>query len=143
MTSRRPASRWRRRAIGTGWTPAGAVTLDSTGAFSVSESPAISTQYRLAWGNVRVGLAKIAVTPVVTAALSGGAVAGSVLPALAGAAVELQLQSGTTWTTVSSTVTGTGGTWSFAGTLQPGTYRVRCAPGGGLAPGLSPPVVVP
>jgi stage II sporulation protein D len=130
------------KSLGTGWTPAGAVTLDSTGAFSASESPALSTQYRLAWGSARVGLAKIAVTTVVTAALTGGAIAGSVLPALAGAAVELQLQSGTTWTTVSSTVTGTDGTWSFAGALQPGTYRVRCAPGGGLAPGLSPPVVV-
>ncbi len=131
------------KTIGTGWSPAGAVPLDSTGAFSVTETPAISTQYRLAWGNVRAGLAKIAVSPVVTAALSGSAISGSVLPMLAGAAVELQLQSGATWTTVSSTVTDPGGTWSFAGTLQSGTYRVRCAPGGGLAPGLSPPVVVP
>jgi stage II sporulation protein D len=131
------------KSLGTGWTPAGAVTLDSTGAFSISESPALSTQYRLAWGSVRAGLAKIAVTPAVTAAVSGGAVAGGVLPMVAGAAVELQLQSGATWATVSSTVTAPDGTWSFAGPLQAGTYRVRCAPGGGLAAGLSLPVVVP
>lgn len=131
------------KSIGTGWLPAGPVTLDSTGAFSLDETPLISTQYRLAWGSARVGLAKIAVSPIVTAALSGESIAGSVLPALGGAAVELQLQSGTTWTTVSSTLTDPTGAWSFAGTLVPGTYRVRCAPGDGLSPGLSQPVVVP
>jgi hypothetical protein len=58
------------------------------------------------------------------------------------AAVQLQQQDGTSWTTVDSTVTDATGAWSFAGALQPGTYRVRCAPGHGLAPGVSTSLVV-
>ena len=105
-------------------------------------SPRLSTQYRLAWGDVRAGLAKIAVSPVVTATVTAGAISGSVQPAVVAAAVELQRQDGIAWTTVSSTTTDATGAWSFPGTLAPGTYRVRCAPGHGLAPGLSTPVVV-
>ena len=40
---------------------------------------------------------------------------------------------GQPWTTVSSTVTDAAGAWSFSGALPPGTYRIRCAPGQGLA----------
>ena len=106
-------------------------------------SPQLSTQYRLAWGDVRAGLAKIAVSPVVTADRAGGRDHGQ-RPARARrrAAVELQLQDGAAWTTVSTTTTDAAGAWSFAGTLAPGTYRVRCAPGHGLAPGLSTPLVL-
>jgi SpoIID/LytB domain protein len=130
------------KSLGTGWLPAGPVALDSTGAFAATVSPQLSTQYRLAWGDVRAGLAKIAVSPVVTATPAAGAISGSVQPAVVGAAVELQRQDSTAWTTVSSTATDTTGAWSFVGTLAAGTYRVRCAPGHGLAPGLSTPVVV-
>ena len=130
------------KSLGTGWLPAGSLTLDSTGAFSASVSPMLSTQYRLAWGDVRAGLAKIAVSPVVTATVGVGAITGGVQPVLVGAAVELQRSDGAAWTTVSATTTDAAGAWSFAGTPAPGTYRVRCAPGHGLAPGLSPPLEV-
>ena len=53
------------KSLGTGWVPAGPVTLDSTGAFTASSRPRSRTQYRLAWGAVRAGLAKIAVSPLV------------------------------------------------------------------------------
>jgi hypothetical protein len=58
------------------------------------------------------------------------------------AAVQLQQQAGTAWTTLSSSVTDATGAWSFSGALLPGTYRVRCAPGHGLAPGFSTSFVV-
>jgi hypothetical protein len=69
-------------------------------------------------------------------------VQGAIRPVIAAGAVQLQQQGGTAWTTLSSTVTDAAGAWSFAGALQPGTYRVRCAPGHGLAPGVSTPIVV-
>ncbi len=130
------------KSLGTGWLPAGPVALDSAGAFAATVSPRLSTQYRLAWGDVRAGLAKIAVSPVVTAAAAAAAISGSVQPAVVGAAVELQRQDANAWTSVSSTTTDATGAWSFSGTLAAGTYRVRCAPGHGLAPGLSAAVVV-
>ena len=130
------------KSLGTGWTPAGQLALDPAGGFSASVSPQLSTQYRLAWGDVRAGLAKIAVTPLVAATVTPAGVAGSVQPAVVGAAVQLQRQDGAAWTTLSSTATDAAGAWSFVGTLAPGTYRVRCAPGHGLAPGLSPPLEV-
>jgi hypothetical protein len=56
--------------------------------------------------------------------------------------VQLQQQSGATWTTLSTGVTDAVGAWSFAQALTTGTYRVRCAPGHGLSPGLSAPIAV-
>jgi stage II sporulation protein D len=124
------------------WSPAGDVALDADGHFATIVKPAATTQYRLAWGDVRAGLAKIAVAPRVDAAVSATGVQGSMHPAVASAAVQLQQRDGSLWTTVSSTVTDAAGAWSFGGALQPGTYRVRCAPGHGLAPGFSTPIVV-
>ena len=69
-------------------------------------------------------------------------IAGSERPAVAGAPVQLQKQAGTLWTTISSTVADGGGTFAFSGTIQPGSYRVRCAPAG-LAAGLSATFQVP
>ena len=103
----------------------------------------MTTQFRLVWGDVRAGLAKIAVAPRVDAAVGPAAVSGSVRPVVESAAVQLQRQTGTTWTTVSSTVTDAGGAWSFSGAPAAGTYRVRCAPGQGLAPGISATLLVP
>ena len=123
------------------WLPAGALTPGSGGAFSTIVRPQVTTQYRLAWNDVRAGLAKIAVAPRVVATVAAASVSGSIRPAVASAAVQLQQQSGTAWTTVSSTVTDAAGAWSFSGALPAGTYRVRCAPGQGLAPGVSATLV--
>jgi serine protease len=125
------------------WSPAGAITLGPDGSFSTIVRPQVTTQFRLVWGDVRAGLAKIAVAPRVDAAVGPAAVGGSVRPVVASAAVQLQRQSGLTWTTVSSTVTDAAGAWSFSGVPAAGTYRVRCAPGQGLAPGVSATLLVP
>jgi stage II sporulation protein D len=126
------------KPAGLDWTPAGALILGPTGSFSALVKPAATTQYRLAWGSVRAGLTRVAVAPRVTAQVSAAGVQGTAKPALAGAAVQLQQQSGTTaWSSVTSTVADAAGAWSFTGPLQPGTYRVRCAPGHGLVPGVS------
>ncbi len=125
-----------------GWAPAGDLMLGPDGSFATIVRPLATTQYRLVWGDVRAGLARIAVAPRVDATLSPSAVSGSIRPAVAAAAVQLQQQAGTVWTTVSSTVTDTSGSWSFAGAPPAGTYRVRCAPGQGLVAGVSSTLLV-
>jgi stage II sporulation protein D len=123
------------------WTNAGTPSVGPDGAFSVLVRPQVSTQYRLAWGDVRVGLSKIAVAPRVEGTVGPGGITGSVHPLLSGATVLLQRQSGSTWTTVSTASLDLAGGYSFVG-VAAGTYRIRCAPGQGLAPGVSAQLVV-
>ena len=125
------------KAAGKDWTAAGEVLLAADGSFATIVRPTIGTQYRIAWNAVRAGLTKIAVAPKVDAQAAIGGVQGTERPAVAGAPVQLQQQAGTSWNTLSSTTTDAGGGFTFSGTLQPGTYRVRCAPGHGLAAGVS------
>ena len=130
-------------ADATAWTAAGGIVPGPDGRFAAIVKPAVSTQYRLAWGDVRAGLAKVSVSTRVDAALSTAGISGRIRPAVANAAVQLQQQTGTAWSTVSSTVTDQTGDWSFGGAPTTGSYRVRSAPGHGLVPGVSVTVVVP
>jgi SpoIID/LytB domain protein len=125
------------------WAPAGALPTGPGGAFSTVVRPRVTTQYRLAWGGVRAGLARIAVAPRVDATAGAGSVSGSIRPVVAAAPVQLQRQQGASWSTVSSSVTGPSGAWAFPGALPAGTYRVRCAPGQGLAAGVSATLLLP
>jgi len=130
------------KPAGLDWAPAGDLILGTGGSFATIVRPQVATQYRLVWGNVRAGLARIAVAPRVVAQATVTGSQGTIKPVVSGAAVELQQQAGPSWTTVASTVTDLAGAWSFAGPLQPGTYRVRCAPGHGLTPGVSAALLV-
>jgi stage II sporulation protein D len=123
------------------WQSVGEVLLGVDGAFSTIVKPQVATQYRLAWKNVRAGLAKVAVAARVDARAVTGAVQGTVKPIVVGAPVQLQQQSGAAWTTVATTTADAGGGWTFA-SPPPGTYRVRAAPGHGVAAGLSAPLTV-
>jgi stage II sporulation protein D len=131
------------KPFGQEWAPAGELILGADGSFSTIVKPSIGTQYRISSGAVRAGLAKIGVAPRVDAQLAPTGLTGTEKPAVPGSPVQLQRQDGTIWTTISSTVTDTSGAWAFSGTLQPGTYRVRCAPGQGLAAGVSASVQAP
>jgi stage II sporulation protein D len=130
------------KPYGGDWSAAQPLTLGADGSFHVPVSPRSRTSYRIASGSIRAGLAGVTVTPRIDASISSAGAAGSVRPAAAGAAVQLQRSAGTGWTTVSSTVTDSTGAFTFGGPLAPGDYRVRCAPGGGLQPGLSTAVTV-
>jgi stage II sporulation protein D len=130
------------KAAEPGWTPAGELILGADGTFSAIVKPQATTQYRLVWGNVRAGLARISVAPRVVGQATATGAQGTIKPALAGAPVELQQQAGAGWTSVTSSVTDAAGAWSFTGPLQPGTYRIRSAPGHGLVPGVSSPLLV-
>ena len=131
------------KPYGRDWAPVGAVTLRSDGSFELPVSPKLRTSYRLSAGAIRAGLAAVTVAPKVVATIAASGVAGSARPVVASGAVQLQRGDGTAWPTVSSTVTGAGGRFTFGGPLAPGDYRVRVAPGGGLQPGLSGVVTLP
>jgi SpoIID/LytB domain protein len=122
------------------WQPVLTVEPGSDGAFTVAVDPTGPSEYRLAAGAVATAPVKVAVAPAVSATLAAGTVAGSVRPPLPGAAVQLQRQDGSGWRTVATAKTDTAGAYTLAAQLGPGAYRVRCAPGHGLAPGVSPPI---
>jgi stage II sporulation protein D len=130
------------KAAGFDWASAGELILDANGAFSTIVRPAAATQYRLAWGDLRVGLARISVAPRVDAQATAAGAQGSIKPVASGASVQLQRQLGAGWTTVTSTLTDATGAWSFTGPLSPATYRIRVVAGHGLSPGVSPPLLV-
>jgi hypothetical protein len=130
------------KPFGLDWAPAGDLVPGDDGGFATIVRPQAATQYRLAWENARVGLVKIAVAPRVDATIAQGAAAGRIAPAVPNAVVQLQWSpDGTTgWQTLATTTTDAAGAFSVSATPQAGTYRVRAAPGHGLAPGLSKPV---
>jgi SpoIID/LytB domain protein len=130
------------KPYGGDWSAAQPLTLGADGSFHVPVSPRSRTSYRIASGSIRAGLASVTVTPRIDASISSAGATGSVRPAVGGATVQLQRAAGTGWTTVSSTVTDGNGAFTFGGPLAAGDYRVRCAPGGGLQPGLSTAVTV-
>jgi stage II sporulation protein D len=130
------------KAYGKDWTTAGPVSPAADGSFSTVVKPQTRTVYRLAAGAVRAGLATVLVSARIDATIASSGAEGSVRPVVPGAAVQLQRSDGTAWTTVASTAADASGRFSVGGPLAAGTYRVRCAPGGGLQPGLSASVTV-
>jgi stage II sporulation protein D len=124
-----------RQADGT-WAPAAAPTIAPDGSLSVLVRPRATTDYRLAWGGVRAGLARVRVAPLLRVTQAGLTVSGTIRPAVDGAAVQLQRQDGATWTTVAAATADASGAWSLAAPA-PGGYRVRAAAGAGLVPALS------
>jgi len=131
------------RPFGLDWTPAGELILGADGSFATIARPAIGTDYRLVWGNVRVGLAKVAVAVRVDATIANGEAAGTTKPPVTGSAVQLQWSAdgSTAWQTIASSTTDTSGAFALTAPSPEtsGAYRVRVAPGHGLAPGLSKP----
>jgi hypothetical protein len=115
--------------------------LDANGVFSTIVRPQVATQYRLVWGDVRAGLTKIAVAVRVEATVQQGAAMGTTKPVVSAAPVQLQWSAdgATGWQTVASSTTDTTGAFSVSAPSPEtaGGYRVRVAPGHGLAAGLS------
>jgi len=131
------------KTAATDWAPAGALLPDEGGSFALVVKPQVTTWYRLVWGSVHAAQAKVSVAARVVATAAPGSVQGTLRPVAAAAPVQLQeRQADGSWATLSSTTTDATGGWTFAGALQPGTYRVRCAPGHGIVAGSSAPFAV-
>ena len=129
------------KAFGLDWAAIGDLLLDANGAFSTIVRPQVATQYRLGWGDVRAGLAKIAVAVRVDATVQQGIATGTTKPVVAYAPAELQWSAdgATGWQTVATSTTDDTGAFTLSAPSPEtaGAYRVRVVPGHGLAPGLS------
>ncbi|MFL5964596.1 MAG: SpoIID/LytB domain-containing protein [Gaiellaceae bacterium] len=129
------------KVFGLDWAPAGDLLLDANSAFSTIVRPQVATQYRLAWGDVRAGLAKVAVAVRVDATIQQGIATGTTKPVVAAAPVQLQWSAdgATGWQTVATSTTDGTGAFNLGAPAPEtvGAYRVRVAPGHGLAAGLS------
>ncbi|HST14176.1 MAG TPA: SpoIID/LytB domain-containing protein, partial [Gaiellaceae bacterium] len=125
------------------WADAGPIPVDPDGTFALVVKPPVTTQYRLAWGDARACLAKIAVAARVSVVVTPQGVQGTLRPLEPGAPVQLQQkQDDGTWATLDSAIADGASAWSFTTQLDAGTYRVRAAPGHGVAAGLSAPFTV-
>ena len=131
------------KPAGGAWADAGPLPVDPDGTFALIVRPEVATQYRLAWGDARACLAKIAVAARVSAVVTQTGVQGTLRPVAPAAPVQLQQkQDDGTWATLDSASTDDSSAWSFTAQLAAGTYRVRAAPGHGVAAGLSAPFTV-
>jgi len=137
----------------TTWTPLGTVTPFSDGTLRLTETPTITTDYRLATSTAAAAYVRVKVMPVVTLSQPYGGVSltGTIAPALPGAPVQIQQlgPDGVTWTTVAtgavdpaSTSVGQLGSFTVPLTLSAGTYRAVISPGHGYSPGTSAPLIV-
>jgi stage II sporulation protein D len=125
------------------WADAGPLPVDPDGTFALVVKPQVTTQYRLAWGDARACLAKIAVAARVSAVVTPQGVQGTLRPLAPAAPVQLQQkQVDGTWATLQSATADGASAWSFTAQLAAGTYRVRAVPGHGVAAGLSAPFTV-
>lgn len=122
------------RAAGGAWQPGPA--LPPGEAISVPVRPRVTTTYRLVAGGAVAAL-RVPVAPRVALARRGAALAGSVRPAAAARAVQLQQLAGATWRTVAESPPDAAGRFSFAATAGAGALRVRAVPASGYVAGLS------
>jgi stage II sporulation protein D len=131
------------KPAGGAWADAGPLPVDPDGTFALVVKPQVTTQYRLAWGDARACLAKIAVAARVSAVVTAQGVQGTLRPLAPAAPVQLQRkQVDGTWATLESATADGASAWSFTTRLAAGTYRVRAVPGHGVAAGLSAPFTV-
>src|SRR5712691_4152309 len=121
------------------WQPVGTVTPAADGTLSVPVRPETTTDYRLTSGKVTAAPAHVPVAPLVrlVPTRTPTELRGSMRPVIAGAAVSIQRQEGTSWVTVARTTVDASGAFDVQLQLTTGTYRARVAPGHGLVPGFS------
>ena len=104
---------------------------------SVSARLQSPTRYRLLAGKTVARTVTIPVAPRVAARRVPTGIAGKVTPAREGATVDVQRLEGEDWLPAGTAVVDAAGAFVAELELVPGSYRVRTAPGGGYAQGLS------
>ena len=129
----------------TGWRAVATPKPAGDGSFSVAVRPTATAQYRLSLGAARTGAIRLGVAPQVRLlpVIDALELRGTMRPAIIGAAVEIQRQSGTAWGKVGQATVAEDGTFSAAINVPPGRYRARIArPGRGFVAGTSQTLVV-
>ncbi len=104
-----------------------------------------SSKFRLAVGTIATSPVMVAVSRSARLHVPNDSTGfwGTVRPATAGVAVQIQKQAGSAWRTIVVTKTAATGRFTVARTVLPGTYRVRIPAGGGFATTLSKPLTAP
>jgi hypothetical protein len=107
---------------------------------SLPVKPTVTTQYRLASGNVAAASVRVPVAALARLypPRSQDELRGYMRPVLPGSPVLVQRQDGTAWTTVARAAVGDDGTFVATLRLVDGTYRARVTPGHGLVVGTTP-----
>lgn len=126
------------------WFSAGTVTPAADGSVQLVETPAVTTDYRLATAQAAAAYVRIRVAPnLQVTTVSSAGVEGSEQPSLPGLPITVQqLQPDATWLTVTSGTTRSDGTFTIAAPLLAGSsYRVVFAPGQGFAPATTLPLI--
>jgi len=128
------------RSADGGWVEAAMVTTDASGAVSSTQTPTAATTYRLHHGDPGTPDEStspeltVGVHPALTAALSQDAVRvgrpvtviGAIVPAEVDVALDLERRTGGTWQRVTSTRTGTDGSYALTATPSlPGWWSLR------------------
>jgi stage II sporulation protein D len=132
--------------VGAGWRTVATVQSQANGTFSVTVRPTATGQYRLNTGTARTAVTRLGVAPriVLKPVTDPMELRGTVRPALAGAAVEIQRQNGGgNWQIVGRATVDAESEFVVAMHVPPGSYRARVpAPGRGLVAGTSATLVV-
>jgi SpoIID/LytB domain protein len=130
---------------GATWTPLAPVQPQANGSFAATVRPTATTRYRLSSGSVRTAATTVSVAPRIALAQPAdlSQLNGTVRPALAGAALEIQRLNGQGWNVVARTRVDATGAFTALVDVTPGSYRARVpAPGRGLVAGTSATLVV-
>ncbi len=113
------------------------LTRATGGAFTFKTKLLGPTSFRLAAGSFAGPVLKLPVARRVRVTREPAAVAGTVVPAAPGAAVDVQRLEGESWTSAGRAVVDETGSFRAELQLPPGAYRARVAPTGGYAAGVS------
>jgi stage II sporulation protein D len=130
---------------GAAWILLAPVQPQGNGSFAVTVRPTATSRYRLVSGTARTAVTAVAVAPRIVLAQPAdlSELSGTVRPALAGAAVEIQRLNGPSWQVVARTSVDAAGAFLARVDVTPGSYRARVpAPGRGLVAGTSSTLVV-
>ena len=127
------------RVPGSPWQRGPRVRPAADGSFVVSVKPKVTTEYRLVGSYVRGGAVRATVAPALRLLAVAGRVGlrGTMLPALAGARVDIQ-RLGATWQTVATATVEQDGRFEARLRVTPGIYRALASPGRGFVAGTSP-----
>jgi hypothetical protein len=127
-------------ADGAVWGPAVALAREPNGNVSATVKPVQTTRYRIEVEGAASPALLVQVIPrlQLVRPVEPGVLTGTVRPKLAGAAISIELKSGSGWIPVGQATVDDTGAFRAELTIVPGGYRARISATGGLAAGASP-----
>jgi stage II sporulation protein D len=126
------------------WEPAARLRPARDGTVTAVVRPLATTFYRLTASTLSSTPVRVSVAPRVRLhpVTQQTSISGVARPIVAGAKVEIQRLTGTSWRVVARAVLDERGQFEARVELVAGTYRARVIPGRGLVPGFSPEIKV-